>query len=112
MTHLLWAVPEYITVEILDSIIKHEVKCKKGVAHRFPILAEKLSSNAPQMVTGGTCCEGCVRSPARWTFDKLLSYSMRLLPLPADLLGMSLLAELGRVNTECSDTFSRIASRS
>jgi hypothetical protein len=62
------------------------------------------------MVTRGTCRESCVRSPARWTFDKFLSYSMRLLPLSADLLGMPLLAELGRVNTGCSDTFSRIAS--
>ncbi len=77
------------------ALLGHEVKCKKETAHRFPILAEKLSSNAPQMVTGGTRREGRVRSPAWWTFDKFLGYSMRLLPLSANLLGMSLLAELG-----------------
>ena len=75
-------------------LLGHKVKSKKETAHRFPILAEKLPSNAPQIVTRGTCRESCVCPPARWTFDKFLSYSMRLLPLSADLLGMSLLAEL------------------
>jgi hypothetical protein len=55
----------------------------------FPILAEELSSDAPEMVSTGTRRESCIGSPARWPLDKLLGYGVCLFPLSANLLGVS-----------------------
>lgn len=56
------------------------------MAHGFPVFTEKLSSDAPQIVSAGTCRQGRVGPAARRPFDKLFNNSVRGFPFSANLL--------------------------
>src|SRR6267142_676883 len=87
-------------------------------AHGFPVSTEKLPSDTPQIVSAGTCRQGRVGPAARRSFDKFFNNSVRRFPFSANLLRQKKnfvrTTETARedANVKCSDTFSRIASRS
>ena len=58
----------------------------KDETHRFPVLAEELPANAPQVIPIRTRRKRRIRSAARGALDKLLRYLVRLLPFSLDLL--------------------------
>lgn len=97
LTHLVWRVPKYIIVEILRQ--GHQTLLRRSdenEAHGFPIFAEELSSDAPQIVSTGTCRQSCVCSTARWSFDKLFSNGVRCFPFSANLLARSFVRQAAR----------------
>lgn len=87
LTHLFWRVTKYVIVEILRQ--GHQTllrRSEENKTHGFPIFAKELSSDAPQVVSAGTCRQSCVCSAARWSFDKLFSNGVRCFPFSANLL--------------------------
>jgi hypothetical protein len=61
-------------------------RSKEKGTHGFPIFAEELSPDAPQIISTGTCRQRRIGPAARWSFDKLFSYSVRRFPFSANLL--------------------------
>ena len=75
---------------IKQSNQKHFRRSKGKRAHGFPVFAEELPSDAPQIVSAGTCRQSRVCPAARWSLDKLFSNSVRRFPFSANLLRQKL----------------------
>ena len=98
LTHLLWRVTKYVIVEELSGQGHQTLlrRSEENEAHGFPIFAEELSSDAPQIVSAGTCRQSCVCSAARWSFDKLFSNGVRCFPFSANLLAKFFVRQAAR----------------